>query len=131
MSQTTGRKAVGVCVWSRSRGGPPNECAVLISIPLPPPSPFPPSPQPVFPYFRKSKGVPPPMFFGKDDFLGLFVALVMGLQHALAMVGGLITPPLLISNLAFGTRPGTTIPYSSGNPAETQRCECAAVVPVT
>ncbi|KAG2433014.1 hypothetical protein HXX76_008741 [Chlamydomonas incerta] len=79
--------------------------------------------KPVFPYFRKSKGVPPPMFFGKDDFLGLFVALVMGLQHALAMVGGLITPPLLISNLAFGTRPGTNppVPYSSGNPADTQR----------
>ena len=54
------------------------------------------------------------------------MALVMGLQHALAMVGGLITPPLLISNLGFGTRPGTSppVPYSSGNPAETQRCEC-------
>ena len=91
-----------------------------------PPCPSRPSfPQPVFPYFRKSKGVPPPMFFGKDDFLGLFVALVMGLQHALAMVGGLITPPLLISNLGFGTRPGTNppVPYSSGNPAEVQRCE--------
>ncbi|KAG2448886.1 hypothetical protein HYH02_006235 [Chlamydomonas schloesseri] len=77
--------------------------------------------KPVFPYFRKSKGVAPPAFFGKDAFLGLIVALVMGLQHALAMVGGLITPPLLISNLGFGTRPGSGIPYSSGNPAETQR----------
>lgn len=53
----------------------------------------------------------------------------MGLQHALAMVGGLITPPLLVSALAFGVRPGTTIPYSSGNPADTQRCECGARAP--
>ena len=29
------------------------------------------------------------------------VALLMGLQHALAMVGGLITPPLLVGALAF------------------------------
>ncbi|KAG2500224.1 hypothetical protein HYH03_001802 [Edaphochlamys debaryana] len=76
---------------------------------------------PVFPYCNKRKGVAPPRFFGTYEFLGLVVALVMGLQHALAMVGGLITPPLLISNLAFGTRPGTTTPYSSGNPADTQR----------
>ncbi|KAG2448887.1 hypothetical protein HYH02_006236 [Chlamydomonas schloesseri] len=76
---------------------------------------------PVFPCFRKGQGVPPPRFFGKDDFLGLFVALVMGLQHALAMVGGLITPPLLVSTLAFGNRPGTTIPYAQGDPAEIQR----------
>ncbi|GLI64085.1 hypothetical protein VaNZ11_007254 [Volvox africanus] len=76
---------------------------------------------PVFPYFRKGKGVPPPRFFGVDEFLGLFVALVMGLQHALAMVGGLITPPLLISNLAMGKRPKTDIPYASGKPDEIQR----------
>ncbi|PNW77579.1 hypothetical protein CHLRE_10g442800v5 [Chlamydomonas reinhardtii] len=88
---------------------------------------------PSFPYFKKSSGVAPPRFFGKDDFLGLIVALVMGLQHALAMVGGLITPPLLISNLGFGTRPGTSppVPYSSGNPAETQRYLVQASLIVT
>lgn len=26
--------------------------------------------QPSFPYFKKSSGVAPPRFFGKDDFLG-------------------------------------------------------------
>ncbi|EFJ52311.1 hypothetical protein VOLCADRAFT_115955 [Volvox carteri f. nagariensis] len=77
--------------------------------------------EPVFPYRRNGKGVPPPRFFGVHEFLGIFVALVMGLQHALAMVGGLITPPLLISNLAFGRRPITNIPYASGNPSEIQR----------
>ncbi len=75
----------------------------------------------MFPYFRKGRGIPAPKFFGVNEFLGIFVALVMGLQHALAMVGGLITPPLLISNLAFGNRPGTSIPYAEGNPAELQR----------
>ncbi|GLC34611.1 hypothetical protein PLESTB_001242600 [Pleodorina starrii] len=76
---------------------------------------------PVFPFFRKGRGVPPPRFFGVHEFLGIFVALVMGLQHALAMVGGLITPPLLISNLAIGVRPGTSIPYAKGDPSEIQR----------
>ncbi|PNH02982.1 Uric acid-xanthine permease [Tetrabaena socialis] len=78
---------------------------------------------PVFPYFRGPgrRGVPPPRFFSVNEFLGLFVALVMGLQHALAMVGGLITPPLLISNLAFGNRPNTKTPYAEGSPAELQR----------
>ncbi|KXZ44106.1 hypothetical protein GPECTOR_73g627 [Gonium pectorale] len=75
---------------------------------------------PVFPYFRKDKGVPPPRFFGTYEFLGIFIALVMGLQHALAMVGGLITPPLLVSNLAFGKRSDGT-PYAEGNPSEIQR----------
>jgi len=35
--------------------------------------------------------VPPPMFLGKDDKLPLMLALVMGLQHALAMVAGIAT----------------------------------------
>lgn len=36
-------------------------------------------------------GVNPPLFLGKDDKLGLFLALTMGLQHALAMVAGIAT----------------------------------------
>lgn len=39
-----------------------------------------------------------PPFYGKDEKLPIFVALIMGLQHALAMMGGLITPPTLIAN---------------------------------
>ncbi|CAM9461477.1 unnamed protein product [Choristocarpus tenellus] len=38
-------------------------------------------------------------FFAHDEPIAPFVAIVMGLQHALAMVGGIITVPLLISNL--------------------------------
>ena len=39
-------------------------------------------------------------FFGVDDKLPLLVAAVMGLQHAFAMVGGLITPPYVVAKFA-------------------------------
>lgn len=42
-------------------------------------------------------GVEPPMFLGKDQKLPLLLALIMGLQHALAMVSGIATSPLLIA----------------------------------
>jgi len=44
---------------------------------------------------------PLPPFYGKDDRLSLLVAIVMGAQHALAMVGGIITAPLLIALSGF------------------------------
>lgn len=44
---------------------------------------------------------PLPPFYGKDDKLSLLVAIVMGAQHALAMVGGIITAPLLIALSGF------------------------------
>lgn len=49
--------------------------------------------------FNRSKR-DPPAFFAKDAWLGLITAIIMGLQHAMAMAGGLITPPLLIANYA-------------------------------
>jgi uracil-xanthine permease len=39
-------------------------------------------------------------FFGVNDKLPLLVAAVMGLQHAFAMVGGLITPPYVVAKFA-------------------------------
>ena len=36
-------------------------------------------------------------FFGLDDPLPVFLALLLGLQHALAMLAGVITPPLLVA----------------------------------
>jgi hypothetical protein len=44
---------------------------------------------------------PLPPFYGKDEKLSLLVAIVMGAQHALAMVGGIITAPLLIASAGF------------------------------
>merc|ERR1719181_360070 len=42
-------------------------------------------------------GVNPPLFLSKDAKIGLLLAVVMGLQHALAMVAGIATPPSLIA----------------------------------
>jgi len=38
-----------------------------------------------------------PMFLALEEKLPIFLAVVMGLQHCLAMLGGIITPPSLIS----------------------------------
>eukprot|EP00894_Picocystis_sp_ML_P003028 jgi/Pico_ML_1/53545/g4076.t1 len=46
--------------------------------------------------FGKKHQNPPP-FFAHDEKLSLFVAMLMGLQHSLAMLGGVITPPLIIA----------------------------------
>eukprot|EP00850_Spirogloea_muscicola_P010979 SM000066S20454 [mRNA] locus=s66:480443:485518:- [translate_table: standard] len=43
------------------------------------------------------KRKPAPPLYGPDDPISIFVALIMGAQHALAMVGGIITVPLIIS----------------------------------
>ncbi|KFM25365.1 Putative purine permease [Auxenochlorella protothecoides] len=44
---------------------------------------------PVWPF--KAGKRDPPTFFATDAWLGILTAMVMGLQHAMAMVGGLIT----------------------------------------
>lgn len=51
--------------------------------------------------FGKKHQSPPP-FFGHSEKLSLFVAMLMGLQHSLAMLGGVITPPLIISGAFDG-----------------------------
>ncbi|WIA22362.1 hypothetical protein OEZ85_004671 [Tetradesmus obliquus] len=50
--------------------------------------------------FCSKKLSPAPPFFGPNAWLGIFPALIMGLQHSLAMAGGLVTPPLLIGLMA-------------------------------
>lgn len=55
--------------------------------------------------FQSSSKLPP--FYSKDEKIPLFLALVMGLQHALAMVGGIITAPVLISASANFANPKT------------------------
>ncbi len=40
-------------------------------------------------------------FVNSDEEIPILLALVMGLQHAFAMVGGLITPPLVVSKFAI------------------------------
>lgn len=49
------------------------------------------------PSFPCSRGDKPKInFYGKDEPIPIVLALLMGLQHAFAMIGGLITPPLVV-----------------------------------
>lgn len=54
---------------------------------------------PRWPFCQRTAPAPPP-FYGPYQALGVLTAAIMGLQHALAMAGGLVTPPLLIGMLA-------------------------------
>ncbi|KAI0506672.1 permease family-domain-containing protein [Xylaria bambusicola] len=60
--------------------------------------------RPNLPFLRKSRKVSP--FFGLNDKLPVFLALLLGFQHALAMLAGVITPPLILSG-AGGVNLGT------------------------
>jgi len=46
--------------------------------------------------FMGSSNVTPP-FFGLNDKMPVFLALLLGFQHALAMLAGVVTPPLILS----------------------------------
>ncbi|KAF9477425.1 xanthine/uracil permease [Pholiota conissans] len=51
---------------------------------------------PALPFMRSSRGPPP--FYALDAELPLVVAIATGLQHALAMLAGLITPPIIFAS---------------------------------
>lgn len=46
--------------------------------------------------FTKSHNVAPP-FFSLNDKMPVVLALLLGFQHALAMLAGVVTPPLILS----------------------------------
>ncbi|KAK4098079.1 Xanthine/uracil permease [Parathielavia hyrcaniae] len=46
--------------------------------------------------FMKKPDRPPP-FFGLNDRMPVFLALILGFQHALAMLAGIITPPIIMA----------------------------------
>jgi uric acid-xanthine permease len=48
---------------------------------------------PQLPFMKKPRQVSP--FFGLNDKMPVVLALLLGFQHALAMLGGIITPPLI------------------------------------
>ncbi|KAK0649115.1 permease family-domain-containing protein [Cercophora newfieldiana] len=50
---------------------------------------------PNLPFMKKSDKVPP--FFGLNDKMPVVLALLLGFQHALAMLAGIITPPIILS----------------------------------
>ncbi|KAL0959256.1 hypothetical protein HGRIS_014527 [Hohenbuehelia grisea] len=51
---------------------------------------------PALPFMRQKQRSPP--FYGLHDDLPLVVGMVTGLQHALTMLTGLITPPIIFAN---------------------------------
>lgn len=51
---------------------------------------------PSIPFRRRKRTLPP--FFGLDDDMPLVLAMTSGLQHALAMLAGLITPPIIFAS---------------------------------
>jgi hypothetical protein len=51
--------------------------------------------RPDLPFMKKTGARAP--FFGLNDPMPVLLALVLGLQHALAMLGGIVTPPIIIA----------------------------------
>ncbi|KAI0011871.1 Xanthine/uracil permease [Xylariaceae sp. FL0662B] len=51
--------------------------------------------RPNLPFMKQPRQVSP--FFGLNDKMPVVLALLLGLQHALAMLAGIITPPILMS----------------------------------
>ncbi|KAK4231929.1 putative uric acid-xanthine permease [Podospora fimiseda] len=51
--------------------------------------------RPNLPFMKKSDKAPP--FFGLNDKMPVILALILGFQHSLAMLAGIITPPLIMA----------------------------------
>lgn len=52
--------------------------------------------RPNLPFMKKSRQASP--FFGLNDRMPVVLALLLGLQHALAMLAGIITPPIILAS---------------------------------
>lgn len=55
--------------------------------------------RPNLPFMAKT-GAPAP-FFGLNDSMPTLLAMLLGLQHALAMLGGVVTPPIIIASSIY------------------------------
>ncbi|KIV90479.1 hypothetical protein PV10_07785 [Exophiala mesophila] len=51
--------------------------------------------RPNIPFLKKARRASP--FFGLHDSMPVFLALLLGFQHALAMLAGVMTPPIILS----------------------------------
>ncbi|KAH7379525.1 permease family-domain-containing protein [Pyrenochaeta sp. MPI-SDFR-AT-0127] len=54
--------------------------------------------KPNLPFMKKERRAAP--FFGLHDRMPVLLALLLGFQHALAMLAGVITPPIILANAA-------------------------------
>lgn len=64
---------------------------------------------PNIPYLKRAKRPAP--FFGLNDNLPIILALVLGFQHALAMLAGVITPPIILSGQGGANLDAPTAQY--------------------
>jgi xanthine/uracil permease len=61
----------------------------------------------IWPLNRKYKNYTAP-FYGLHDKVPIFLTLILGLQHALTMIGSIVSPPLAIAGGAFNFDPQMT-----------------------
>ncbi|GAB7348256.1 hypothetical protein MBLNU459_g6247t1 [Dothideomycetes sp. NU459] len=54
--------------------------------------------KPNLPFMKRERRAAP--FFGLDDKMPVFLALLLGFQHALSMLAGVITPPIILASSA-------------------------------
>src|SRR2546423_5613585 len=65
--------------------------------------------KPNLPFMKKSELAAP--FFGLNDKMPIILALVLGFQHALAMLAGVITPPIILAGQGGGNLPQEVAQY--------------------
>lgn len=65
--------------------------------------------KPNLPFMRSANVTPP--FFGLHDKMPVLLALILGFQHALAMLAGVVTPPLLLSGPSGANLPQESQQY--------------------
>lgn len=65
--------------------------------------------RPNLPFMKKPTQAAP--FFGLNDKMPVFLALLLGFQHALAMLAGIITPPIIMSGPAGANLSGPEQQY--------------------
>lgn len=64
---------------------------------------------PNIPFIKKTKQTAP--FFGLNDSMPILLAMLLGFQHALSMLAGLITPPIILAGQGGANLPAGTAQY--------------------
>ena len=65
--------------------------------------------KPNLPFMKKAERAAP--FFGLDDKMPIVLALVLGFQHALSMLAGIITPPIILAGQGGANLPEEIAQY--------------------
>jgi xanthine/uracil permease len=61
----------------------------------------------IWPFNKRYKGFVAP-FYGLHDRVPILLTVILGLQHALTMIGSIVSPPLAIAGRAFNFEPKMT-----------------------